>query len=341
MAWGLVLRRVGLAVTLAWAGAASMQANTAKAQPATAEPATPVPPSTPTPLGAFEPGRAVFGPSGQVEYIPGTAPVIVTAPHGGLRMPDTLPDRSASVCGMRVTTVHDTHTADLARAIQARYAAAHGSLPHVVIMHLHRRKIDANRPEPEATCGHPLAQAALQDWHALIEAAKAAVVQRHGRGLLIDVHGHGRPRARLELGYLVTAEALDQADGPLDAAADVELQSSIAQLSVQSPLSFSELLRGPRSLGALYEAQGVSAIPSPAHPSPQGQPYFTGGYNTLRHGCGRGAAPVPAPGLICAVQIETHFRGVRDTPQNWERFGDITAQVLAEFLRTHWGLPAR
>ena len=42
--------------------------------------------------------------------------------------------------------------------------------------------------------------------------------------------------------------------------------------------------------------------------------------------------------MICGVQIEAHFVGVRDTPANRDRFGDVTATVLANYLGTHWAI---
>lgn len=291
--------------------------------------------------------EAVFGRQRFVEYLPGNAPVILTAPHGGLLEPSEMPDRTTAACGRRVTTVHDRHTADLARVMQARFAAAHGIWPHVVIMHLHRRKVDANRPEDEATCGHPQAREALEDWHAFIDTAKTEVIRRHGRGWLIDLHGHGHPTDWLELGYLLTAEELEDDDAALNQAAALQGKSSIGALARAHSGRYADILRGPQSLGALYARHGIAAVPSPQYPAPGGRPYFTGGHNTLRHTCGAEAwalslpPKAPADAAICGVQIESHFRGVRDTPASWERFGDITARVLEEFLRVHWGLQLR
>ena len=53
-----------------------------------------------------------------------------------------------------------------------------------------------------------------------------------------------------------------------------------------------------------------------------------------------GAPPVlpPATGCLCGVQIEANLTGVRDNAANRDQCGDITALVLEEYLRTHWGL---
>jgi hypothetical protein len=288
-------------------------------------------------------GQAYFGRNNYVEYLAGNAPVIITAPHGGALLPAGIPERTAAACGGSATIVQDVNTADLARQMHARFQAAHGTVPHVVIMHLHRRKVDANRVAPEAACGNAEATAAMEDWHDFIDAAKAAVLRAHGRGWYIDLHGHGHPLPRLELGYLLADADLNRPDAQLDASGTFEQQSSIRTLSAQSPLSFSALLRGPQSLGTLYADRGIPAIPSRVDPAPNGTDYFNGGDNTVRHSCGGGATALGGTtgGMICGVQIEAHFTGVRDTPASRERFGDVTAAVLEEYLRIHWGLSVK
>ncbi len=288
-------------------------------------------------------GQPVFGRNSYVEYVPGNAPVIITAPHGGALLPASIPERTASACGGSATIVQDVNTADLARQMQARFQAAHGTIPHLVIMHLHRRKVDANRTAPEAACGNAEAGAAMEDWHDFIDAAKAAVLRSHGKGWYIDLHGHGHALPRLELGYLLADADLNRPDAQLDAAPGYEQQSSIRTLSQASPLSFSALLRGPQSLGTLYADRGIAAIPSRVDPAPNGTDYFNGGDNTVRHACGSGATALGGAtgGGICGVQIEAHFAGVRDTPASRERFGDVTAAVLEVYLRTHWGLSVK
>ncbi|MBP6772129.1 MAG: hypothetical protein KA154_03965 [Gemmatimonadaceae bacterium] len=298
------------------------------------------PPVTPPPSATFTAGQSYFGTNGYIEYIAGNAPVILTAPHGGSLTPSSIPDRTASACGGSATTVTDANTADLVRTMQARFFARFGTYPHVVIAHLSRRKLDPNRVAPEAACGNPAATVALEDWHSFINTAKAAVLSAHGKGWYMDIHGHAHPLARLELGYLLADTDLNRSDVQLDASAAYETASSINTVSAFSPLSFAALLRGPSSLGSLYAARGFPSVPSSSDPSPNGTAYFNGGDNTVRHTCGSAAASLggTSNGSICGVQIEANFTGVRDTPANRALFADATAEVLEEFLRTHWGL---
>ena len=305
----------------------------------TKPPVTPPPVVPPVPV-AYVPGQSYLGRNGYVEYIAGNSPVILTAPHGGSLTPSSIPDRTASACGGSATTVTDGNTLELVRTMQARYAARFGKYPHVVISHLSRRKLDPNRLQPEAGCGNAEAAQALTEWHAFIDVAKSAVLKAHGKGWYMDMHGHGHAVPRLELGYLLSATQLDGTDASLDASSALENSASILTLSLASPLSFSALLRGPTSLGTLYAGLGFPAIPSSSDPRPSGTEYFNGGDNTRRHSCSSSASPLGGitGGMICGVQIEANFAGVRDNAANRERFADVTAQVLEQYLRVHWGL---
>ena len=300
------------------------------------------PPGPPPPLPpiVYVVGQSYLGRNGYVEYIAGNAPVILTAPHGGTLAPTSIPDRTASTCGGSATTVTDANTQELARAMQARYAARFGKYPHVIVSHLARRKLDPNRVQPEAGCGNAEAATALAEWHSYIDLAKSEVLKAHGKGWYMDMHGHGHAVQRLELGYLLTATQLNGTDVALDASGAAENRASIFTLSLASPLSFSALVRGPTSLGSLYAAQGFPSIPSSSDPRPNGADYFNGGDNTRRHTCGNEAGPLGGTtgGFICGVQIEANFSGVRDNSANRERFADATAQVLEQYLRVHWGL---
>jgi hypothetical protein len=286
--------------------------------------------------GPYIPGESYFGRNGYVEYIAGNAPVIFTAPHGGDLMPAEIPDRVAANCGGSATTVTDLRTEELVRAMQQRYLVRFGRYPHVVIVHLARRKLDANRDALEAACGSAEAEIAFGEWHEFIESAKAAVLALSGKGWYLDVHGHGHAIQRLELGYLLSATSLGLPDEVLDADPVFRQRSSIYTIAELDPLPFSQLLRGANSLGTLYADIGFPSIPSAYDREPDGAPYLSGGFNTRRHTCGVDGV-VPG-GNLCGVQIETNYTGVRDDAANRDRFGDATAVVLEQYLWQRWGL---
>jgi hypothetical protein len=266
-----------------------------------------------------------FGRNQYIEYIAGELPIILSAPHGGSLRPDEIPDRAYG------TTVTDLNTGELARAVDSALVRLTGKHAHVVIVRLHRVKLDANRDITEGAQGDAEAETAWQEFQRFLADAKHAVNQRYTGGLYIDLHGHGHAIQRLELGYLLTAHDLRRPDDSLDAQPAYEVLSSIRTLSVRSPLSFSELLRGPTSLGALLEAEGYPSVPGGSTPNPGDDEYFAGGYNTVMHGCRAG-------GVICGVQIESNRRGVRDTEENRARFAAALARVIEQYVEVHYGV---
>ncbi|WP_324751144.1 hypothetical protein SH591_07235 [Sphingomonas sp. LY54] len=287
----------------------------------------------------FEVGKSYFGENQYIEYLPGNAPVILTAPHGGSLRPDTIPDRTRDACAARTVVANDSNTAALVLAMRESFHARFGTYPHVVINRLARRKLDANRGVKDGACGNPDAERALTEWHAFIDAAKAQVLETTGRGWYMDIHGHAHAIPRLELGYLLTGDQIDRTDDELNASAALKGKASVRTL-LKGPAPLSTLLRGPTSLGTLFAENGFPAVPSAGDPGPQGERYFGGGDNTRRHTCGSAASPAggTTDGMICGVQIETNFKGVRDTPENRQRFGDATAIALEKFLGAHWGI---
>ena len=288
----------------------------------------------------YIPGHSYFGANDYVEYIAGDAPVILTAPHGGSLDPTTIPDRTDARCGGSATTTTDLNTVELVRAMQTAYHARFGHYPHVIIANLSRRKLDANRTPPEATCGSAEADAAYREWHAFIDVAKRAVLTANGKGWYMDMHGHGHAIQRLELGYLLDGSRLDASDAALNATRAFSDTSSIRTITRTSGASLSTLLRGPDALGTLFAGNGFPAVPSAGDPGPKGAAYFSGGDNTRRHACGAEATAFggATEGNICGVQIETNFTGVRDNAANRQRFGEVSAMVLERFLSTNWGL---
>jgi hypothetical protein len=273
----------------------------------------------------YRPGTSYFGRNHYIEYIAGELPIILSAPHGGSLRPAEIPDRTYG------TTVTDLNTGELARAVDSALVRLTGKHAHVVIVHLHRVKLDANREIAEGAQGDPEAELAWREFHEFMADAKNAVRERFTGGLYLDLHGHGHAIQRLELGYLLASEELGLPDDSLDNRPAFEVASSIRTVSVRSPLSFADLLRGPSSLGAMLEAEGFPAVPSDSTPDPGGAEYFAGGYNTAVHGCRDG-------GEICAVQIESNRVGVRDTEQNRARFAGALSRVIERYLELHFGI---
>ncbi len=88
------------------------------------------------------------------------------------------------------------NTQEVARAFGQTLFDRTGRRPHIVINRLHRIKLDANREIGEAAQGNATAETAWREFHEFIEAAKDAVFDDFGRGLYIDLHGHGHDNQR-------------------------------------------------------------------------------------------------------------------------------------------------
>ncbi|MCB1204865.1 MAG: hypothetical protein KDN18_11445 [Verrucomicrobiae bacterium] len=270
-------------------------------------------------LLAEVPPDAKFFASGTVEYRPGNLPLVIAAPHGGRLVPAEIPDRVEGVLTRDAET--DLLAIEVAEAIYRRT----GLRPHLVLCHLHRRKVDCNRDALVGTGGNPRALETWRAFHDIIDEARTAA----GRGLFLDLHGHSHPEARVEIGYLLDAKQLREEGADFNALAQV---SSVASLAGTSPVSFEELIRGKSSLGALLHGGGFPAVPSPEFPDPGEEPFFRGGYNTARYRTGG------TGDAFFSLQIECPKPGVRDTEENRRRFAKALATSLEAWLLRHAGI---
>lgn len=273
---------------------------------------------------AYRVGDRYEGREGYVHYLPGDLPLVLGAPHGGTLRPDEIPERSYGV------VLRDRSTAELALAVRDALLRRTGRSPHLVVSRLHRDRLDPNREVQEAAQGNDFAEQAWEEYHAYLGIASEAAVERNGAGLFLDVHGHGKEVARVELGYLLTSAQLAVDDATLDGAAYRDA-SSVRELAIRVDRPFSEVIRGPWSLGGGLEEFGYPVVPAPGTPHPGDAPYFTGGYSTRRHGSRDG-------GAVSAIQLEHHWEGIRDTEENRRRYADALASILERLLREAYGV---
>ncbi len=271
----------------------------------------------------YQVGVSYFGRGEYVEYIPGELPIVLSAPHGGALEPAEIAERSYGV------TVTDTNTRELTLAVRDALLDLTGYAPHVVISHLDRTRLDPNREVEEAAQDNPFAEHAWTEYHGWIERARSRVAVRGG-GLYIDMHGHGHPADRLELGYLLSSDQLNRPDADLNGIPVIRM-TSIREMGRVTPLPFSSLLRGPTSFGGFLEREGVDAVPSPSVPMPGSAPYFTGGYSTRRHGS------LGDTEVVSGLQIEHHYPGLRDTDANRRDYAGRLAVVIRDYMLEHFG----
>lgn len=263
----------------------------------------------------------VMGQSQQfVEIQEGTLPLVLSAPHGGYLVPDSLADRSCASC----VTIRDLRTQEWARALAHAIESRTGKSPWLVINLLDRIKLDPNRDILTAADGDPYAEAAWVAYHEALETASSAMERRFGGGLLLDLHGHGHEELRFELGYLLSAAKLREPDAAFNL---LRSQSSIRWLVEQRGVLLNDVVRGNESFGAYLERSGVAATPSDRDPAPRsGQSYFSGGFITARHGSRDG-------GRVDAIQVEAHYQGARDSIVHVQRLAEDVADAVIAFMQ--------
>lgn len=268
--------------------------------------------------------------------------VIITASHGGYLEPPDIPDRTdgcrpqneclyGSVCvgedtstKCKVGTFRDNYTKELALLLRDELSSLTGYNPYVVINHLHRKKLDANRKLAEAAQGNADASKAYADFHNFTQSARLHM----DKGVVFDIHGQTHTEDWTELGYRITKKRLNSPQsGKL-----VPKYSSIRSLADTviawiNPISFEDLVRGNSSLGAMLQNRGYNTTPSPANPKP-GNNYFIGGYITKNYGSQYG-------GQVDAVQVEcpVSVRGASTSPA----FAGKLAEAIKQFVEKYYG----
>lgn len=330
-------------------------------------------------LFAQTPGVSIFyeqfaGDSREyIEYIPGNLPIIISAPHGGVKQSGSTvggvfyPDNDSSLsdrnCG---TNERDNNTDILIREIQEEIFNLTGCYAHVIINNLHRSKLDPNREQNEATCGDSDALDHWNAWHSFIDQASAAVETNWGKGLYLDLHGQSHSIPRIEIGYNISSSQLNSSN--LNSTSIIN-NSTIKNLEANNitNLSHEDLIRGINGLGELFQnadysptsdfyanlnypgctrngTTGYRAIPSNSDygssscddTKPFSNAYFDGDfYNNRRHGSGSGASDgTGGGGTVDGIMTEVNRR-VRDLGTYNGAFYDTRPQTLVPFAKDY------
>ena len=269
-----------------------------------------------------------YGTNNYIEYQKGTLPIVLSVPHGGDLDPAGIPNRT---CNNPVFAT-DSNTIETALAIKNALFEQTGCYPHIIICHLKRSKLDCNRNLSDGACGNPQASTAWNEFQGFITTAQNhANLSSSNNAIFIDVHGHGNPIQRIELGYLLYDDELALPDATLNTTTYLNY-SSIKNLALNNQNSYThaQLLRGPKSFGTLLGDKGFPSVPSSQIPFPgTTSNYFSGGYITANHTC---YAP---NNLVNGFQMELNFTGIRDTPLNRQKFADSLAIVIDDYWFTH------
>jgi len=275
---------------------------------------------------SFEAGKTYFDEEKWTEFIVGDMPLVISVPHGGATLLPEIPLRDCK----GAVTVTDSRTIELAREMQNAFLKQYGKRPFMVICHLSRKNVDQNRDMEEATCGNTAMQKPWNAFHNYIDTALALAVKQFGSSLYIDLHGHGHPNQRLELGYSLNATDLPDLSTDKDLS-DLAKKSTLNNLLTinkgsKAPSDFKELMIGDHAFGTLITSKGSPAIPSKQDPYiADGGKYFNGGYNTRRYT----SAQYPQ---VFGWQIESNYKGVRD-PAGRPVFSKAFADSIMDFLK--------
>lgn len=271
-------------------------------------------------------GTIANGTKTYIEVLPGNMPLVISIPHGGYLLPDEIPERPCTNCAKHP----DIFTIEIGLALRNSIFKKTGFSPYVIINNLHRTRLDPNRNVSEAADGNKNAELAWTTFQSSIDSANSQVKRKFGKGLYIDLHGHRHDVKRTEIGYLLSSEELQMEDDLLNSEAFIEY-SSIRHLITTNEFkrSYADLVRGKFSLGSLLESKGYPCVPSPTHPFPKtDEPYFSGGYNTTRHGSSTG-------GTIDGIQIELDEM-LRSDSRKRDQLAVDLASVLVDYLKIYY-----
>lgn len=131
--------------------------------------------------------EAQSNPDGLVIIEAGELPIILSAPHGGRDAIAGVSERQGDGVDLfktRSDSNTDQLTTKAADALEKRL----GKRPYTVIARFHRKYVDANRPERLAYESEK-AKAAYDTYHQALARARSEVIERWGRGILLDIHG--------------------------------------------------------------------------------------------------------------------------------------------------------
>lgn len=270
----------------------------------------------------------VYGTNNYVGYRSGTLPIVISVPHGGSLQPSTIPDRT---CNNPVYD-QDANTIEMAQAIDSALTKYLMCSPHIIYNFLDRAKMDANRNLADGACGNAEAATAWNEFHNFIDQAQTTASNFwNNKVLYIDLHGHGNPIARIELGYLLYDDELDFSDSVLNTTTYINY-STIRNLVSNNDQNYThaQLLRGDFAFGTLLGNKGFPAVPSQQIPAPGiNNNYYSGGYNVAHH------TSYVTTNTVNGFQMELNYAGIRDNAANRTRFADSLAQTIVQYFNKH------
>ncbi|MFM7057091.1 MAG: N-formylglutamate amidohydrolase [Planctomycetota bacterium] len=235
----------------------------------------------------------------------GELPVVISAPHGGrLEVPGaTVRTGEGLKKGPSgFFTGRDTGTEELALRVVELLDEKLAGRVSCVISRVHRRYVDFNRPL-EIGVEHQAARVVHDSYHESLRSAVRRVRRRHGRGLLIDIHGQG-------------SSAITAFRGTSNGLTVKALRERFQDTAHT----------GPQSLTGLLQKRGWMVHPDPF--TGKEQSGYTGGYIVRTYGSHQ-------PDGIDAIQLElgADYRREDVRERRATELADAVVEYVGYYLR--------
>lgn len=234
----------------------------------------------------------------------GTLPIVLSAPHGGRKPIPDCPERKGGPNVKMFAVVSDTNTDLLADKLAAAVEKKMSAKPYLVVARFDRKYLDVNRPAADAY-ESDAAKPVYAAYHKALADARAEVQKDWGRGLFLDLHGHGFDPTVIFRGTNNGKTVKHLTDRFGKAA-----------------------LTGQDSVLGRLGANGYKVFP-PNDSNDKENPFFTGGYIVQTYGSKDG-------GSVDAIQLE--FGGRMRMRVHLDATADAVADAVAAFAKEY--LPA-
>ncbi len=319
----------------------------------------------------YHAGDTVYGYKNYVKLVVGDVkvPLLLGIPHDGTQI-------GTPEIPITGKTGRDINTKPLTFAIANLFKKDTGLQPWIILSEISRKRMEPNTYIEDVDVRYGLdteARKTYDSYHELMLLARTTMAKNLANtpgGLFIDMHGHAHRYAyeqeedyisivtgkkilsryidQSDLGYGLTATALREQDALLDTYVNQSTIAGLAQIHPTVP--FSTLLRGPYSLGALLQAEGVVSVPGSvllapeldswkfgANPAgdPKSRPYFNGGFLTRQYGTAKEGKTIGFADNISSIQIETPGITVRNNPTIIARSSHKFKRAIIQYLN-HW-----
>lgn len=282
----------------------------------------------------YKPKTIVYGSYNLVQLEVGdyNSPIILASPHDGevkQYNDGTQIVKISERVHSSAVTVRDINTTDLCHKIADSLQKLTGLRPHVIVNKIARSHMEPNRALADAYLRHPAAVKAWEEYHDFLKVARQIVKKNVGKGLFIDMHGHGHDNDRIEVGYLLTSNDLNNVNESIDVMA---YKTSIFSRSKNSIYPFSSLINGDVAFGTLLANRNCPSVPSKQDPRPWDDEYFNGGYCTGTYGSRR------SNDNIDAIQLETPGPIIRNNEPLRIASSGRMSRAIIDYMKLHYEL---